>query len=150
MVAVESRGRSFGPVPFSPNFQDEGVPQGHDRSLKAFLDYWMAISAAFVLNPIVLAKLVYGVLPSATLEGFTTASRQMGRDPRLIAQVPAGAVQIATVFEIQGVHAGEFMGMAPTGKTVRAKHWAVWTIQDGKFVAHDGWDNIIDVLKMNG
>jgi predicted ester cyclase len=44
---------------------------------------------------------------------------------------------------IEGSHQGDFWGIAPTGKHVRATHLYLWRIEDGKIV--DNWDEGGDI-----
>jgi predicted ester cyclase len=49
---------------------------------------------------------------------------------------------------LEGTHQGDFYGIAPTGKRVRATHLYLWRIEDGKVV--DNWDeggNLGDQLR---
>ena len=50
----------------------------------------------------------------------------------------------------EAVHTGEFMGIRPTGKTVRIRYMDFWKVQDGKIV--DNWVMVDfpDVLRQLG
>ncbi len=51
---------------------------------------------------------------------------------------------------IQGTHQGEFMGIAPTGKTFKSRVIEIIRIEDGKFVKHWGGPDTYDILQQLG
>lgn len=57
---------------------------------------------------------------------------------------------VSTHAWFEGTHAGEFLGLAPTGKRVRFQHLTLDLIQDGKVVQHNaesGWLSLFMALE---
>jgi steroid delta-isomerase-like uncharacterized protein len=53
-------------------------------------------------------------------------------------------------FTYRGTHAGEFMGIPPTGQSVEMRSIDIWRVDDGMFVEH--WDelNTLQLLQQMG
>lgn len=58
--------------------------------------------------------------------------------------------RVAGRFVYRGTHAGEFMGIAATGRRVEMRSIDIWRVQDGMFVEH--WDelNMLQLLQQMG
>ena len=51
-----------------------------------------------------------------------------------IQHIVAGGENVVVRFRLTGTHKGAFMGVPPTGKTVRVPYMDVWRIADGRIV----------------
>lgn len=51
---------------------------------------------------------------------------------------------------IEGTHAGEYLGIEPTGKRFKKTGVDIETIVDGKITAHDGAEDMLSLLQQIG
>ncbi len=55
--------------------------------------------------------------------------------------------EVALAYTLSGTHQGEFMGVASTGRTVRARGCQVGRFEDGKLVERWGSSDELGILK---
>jgi predicted ester cyclase len=61
-----------------------------------------------------------------------------------------GADKYAMVITFSGLHTGEFMGIAPTGKRVEVRHLHFFRVQDGQAIEHWGARDELTLLRQIG
>jgi steroid delta-isomerase-like uncharacterized protein len=72
-----------------------------------------------------------------TLKHYFQGLRAAFPDIRLpISQLIAEGDRVAVLNAVQGTHRGEFLGIAPTGRTVDAPAFQMYRIQDGQLAEH--------------
>ena len=72
-----------------------------------------------------------------TLKSYFQGLRTAFPDIRLpISQMIAEGDRVAVLNAVQGTHRGEFLGIAPTGRTVDAPAFQMYRIQDGQLAEH--------------
>lgn len=57
-----------------------------------------------------------------------------------VEDVVAAGDRVVGRFTYRATHAGEFMGVAPTGERIEMRSIDVWRVEGGKFVEH--WDEL--------
>ena len=65
-------------------------------------------------------------------------------------QIFASGDKYAMVITFSGVHSGEFMGIAPTGKKVEVRHLHFFRVQDGQAIEHWGARDELTLLRQIG
>lgn len=65
-------------------------------------------------------------------------------------QIFAAGDKYAMVITFSGVHSGEFMGIAPTGKRVQVRHLHFFRVQDGQAIEHWGARDELTLLQQIG
>jgi predicted ester cyclase len=58
--------------------------------------------------------------------------------------------KIAVAYTMTGTHQGEFMGVAPTGRKIRARGVQIARFQDGKMVERWGSSDQLGILQQIG
>jgi steroid delta-isomerase-like uncharacterized protein len=72
-----------------------------------------------------------------TLKSYFGGLRAAFPDLRLpISQLIAEGDRVAVLNAVRGTHLGEFLGIAPTGRTVDAQAFQMYRIQDGRLAEH--------------
>ncbi|ORB30227.1 ester cyclase [Mycolicibacterium parafortuitum] len=72
-----------------------------------------------------------------SLKTYFRGLRSAFPDLRLpISQMVAEGDRVAVLNAVQGTHRGEFLGIAPTGRSVDASAFQLYRIQDGRLAEH--------------
>ncbi len=88
--------------------------------------------------------------PEGFIAFFTTLRTAFPDLAIAVEQEVADDEQIAFAYTITGTHRGEFMGIAPTGRTIRARGVQISRFEDGTLVERWGSSDELGILKQLG
>jgi len=82
---------------------------------------------------------------------FFTAFRTGFPDLKIeVVHLVADEDNVSFAYEVTGTHKGEFMGIAPTNKTIKARGLQISRFEDGKMVERWGSSDELGILKQIG
>ena len=105
---------------FTPNVKEHDPASGQKPGPEGFVDFFRAVRAAF--------------------PDFKLSADHMVAD----------ADHIALAYTMTGTHKGVFQGIAPTGKTIRARGMLIARFENGKIAERWGSSDELGILKQLG